>query len=409
MEHSIEVVCLLVVCGCAYQSIRIGRQHPPKRDRAHYDAAHTDGRAVAMGITWWLPAVGLAISAYQHASSVEYKAGLSAVLYLAITVTANLLNPWQAGAVHFRIVGYVMASCMAFLGYQWSRWMYYGIPFPVTEVVPAVATILGLLWFPAYGDDDKKSKQRTMKEMDRSIASWLLYDWGLHPVVDRLPPTIALGDVPRIARPQSAEGMVELFQKTDARQPLEWRILSIVKKDMFMQWLLMAGGVGFDFLSSYALYRLLQHMEVTERVSEQTWIYFSWLPLCYVVKSICESREGWIGQSRIHLAVLGLMQSLVFEKMTRLRITRSAASDAKKTDAPVSTNDALHTYRYVNKPTCRSSQKKKRVLTNVVAMLPLRTTSCTGCRLPASKAYYILSICLNCLAGNLSRSAALLL
>lgn len=354
MERSVDLACLAVACGCAYKSTHILRRHRPKREHGFGDGRHSYADMIAMAATWYLPIVGLAASALAQAANLQdssaMSARLSTVFCLMMAVAANALRPGQQYKVHWEQSGYLAASCAAFLAYRCYHLVQDGMALPATEIITTAGTLLGLLCFPVCCDEAKHGKRRAMGERKRSVAGWLLYDWGLHPVVDSLPVAIDIDDVPRFEHAQTAEGMSEALGKTDASKSLEARIFAVVGKHIVAQWLLITSTVTCDFTSSYALYCLLQHMETTRVVSKDTWMLFAGLPLSYLVHSLCDTRQGWIGESRIHLPLLGLLQSLVFEKMTRLRTAGATVDDKESDNKPPSMNDALHTYRYVLYP-----------------------------------------------------------
>ncbi|KAM3549977.1 hypothetical protein ARSEF4850_008579 [Beauveria asiatica] len=95
-----------------------------------------------------------------------------------------------------------------------------------------------------------------------------------------------------------------------------------------------AVGGSIRIWQSLVIHSLLQRLEKGPDIDASTWIWVALLPASLLCVSACDNWSSWIGHTRIQLPMLGLLQSLAFEKSMRLRW----ASDDTSTEGKHTTN-----------------------------------------------------------------------
>ncbi|KAJ3493180.1 hypothetical protein NLG97_g4897 [Lecanicillium saksenae] len=126
-------------------------------------------------------------------------------------------------------------------------------------------------------------KTPVTNESGVSIIDWIFFSWGLHRDCSTLPAALKLEDVPRIPYRQTASATRKQYD------------------------------------SRLVVHRLLNRLETSPAVDSWTWTWVALLMLSLISVSVCDKWSSWIGEARIQLPMLGLLQSLAFEKSMRLR------------------------------------------------------------------------------------------
>ena len=105
-----------------------------------------------------------------------------------------------------------------------------------------------------------------------------------------------------------------------------------------------------EFGSRFVVHCLLRRLETSPDTDARTWTWVALLPGSLLGVSACSNWSSWIGHTRIQLPMLGLLQSLAFEKSMRLR----SGSEGKSTEGKHRTNapsvmDAIQSHMYVTR------------------------------------------------------------
>lgn len=187
-----------------------------------------------------------------------------------------------------------------------------------------------------------------LNEKGVSILDWVLFSWGLHKNYANLPTSLRMQDLPRIPYSQSASTVRGQYDTCDKITVL-WRRLAILfLQPCLMQWILALLEALSEFSTRFVVHHLLQRLENQPKIDAWTFAWVALLPLSLLSESLWGNWSTWTGHTRIQLPMLGLLQSLVFEKSLRLHAGTGDKSTKEKSnhEAP-STMDAVFSHRYV--------------------------------------------------------------
>ncbi len=166
------------------------------------------------------------------------------------------------------------------------------------------------------------------------MLDWLVLSWGLHPEHAKLPATLSFSDLPRVAHDQSARGVRKRFDAGDHTKPLWRQLTKAFICPLTLQWLLEILDAASQFGTRFAMHRLLQHLESASARDTMTWVWVAMVAACQLGETVGDNWGGWVGHSKLQLPLLSLVQSLILEKMMRLKAQdESSGTDDKKQSA----------------------------------------------------------------------------
>ncbi|KAM3452335.1 hypothetical protein MY3296_004626 [Beauveria thailandica] len=197
----------------------------------------------------------------------------------------------------------------------------------------AAAVFLSLLSVPRRPVVFRR-ETAVLNESGVSILDWMFFSWGLHRDRSLLSTTLNLRNLPRIPSSQSSSTLRKQFDACNQTKALWIQLATIFQKPLVLQASLVLLGAASEFGSRFVIHSLLQRLEKGPDIDAWTWIWVALLPASLLCVSACDNWSSWIGHTRIQLPMLGLLQSLAFEKSMRLRW----ASDDTSTEGKHTTN-----------------------------------------------------------------------
>lgn len=244
------------------------------------------------------------------------------------------------------------AVLVGFLCYEWACSSY---EFSWLQLMAALAVALSLLSIPRRPVVFRGATP-VLNESGVSILDWISFSWSLHRESSAPPRPLKLEDLPRVPFSQSSSTLRKQFDSCDQTKTLWRQLATIFRKPLVLQWSLVLLEAGSEFGSRLIVHSLLQRLETGPNADVWAWLWVALLPASLLGVSACDNWSGWIGHTRIQLPMLGLLQSLAFEKSMRLRSGGDSISTEEKhrTNAP-SAMDAIQSHRYV--PALNSDQQ----------------------------------------------------
>ncbi|TQV92229.1 ABC bile acid transporter [Cordyceps javanica] len=219
------------------------------------------------------------------------------------------------------------------------------------QLVVAAVVLFILLSFPRHAVVFC-GNTAVLNESGVSILDWVFFSWGLHREHTALPATLKLQDLPRIPASQTSSAMRRKYDVCDQTKELWLQLAIIFRKPLLIQWTLVLLEKASEFGSRYVVYNLLRSLEMHSHTVPWIWTWVVLLPLSLLGVSICDNWSGWIGHTRIQLPMLGLLQTLLFEKSMRLRSGVNGGPAGAKQDANCpSLMDAIESHRYATNGT----------------------------------------------------------
>lgn len=236
-------------------------------------------------------------------------------------------------------------SCTAILALHWQQYIATGNNLNFLELVPAVSLLICFLSLPrrplVY-----RGNTAVLNESGVSVLNWLLFSWGLHRDEAILADHLTIEDLPKLPFNRSVRAQRKIYDDVSEGESLWKRLARVFIFSLSAQWLLVAIQAVSELSIRFVVQHLLERLERRPGSDVWTWTWIGLLPFSLLASNACTAWASWIGNSRIKLPMIGLIQSLVFEKSMRLRAESDGAStNAKnKSDAP-STMDATYTHR----------------------------------------------------------------
>lgn len=133
------------------------------------------------------------------------------------------------------------------------------------------------------------------------------------------------------------------------KRPLWWQLVTMFRKQISQQWLLIALRATSEFATRLILFRLLRCLEAPtdnrlhHSFPSRAMLWVAGLAASLLVESFASQWLNWISQMKLSMPVIALLNGLVFEKMTRLpkqgKVPRD--EDGETLDASAPTNISL--------------------------------------------------------------------
>ncbi|PQK15090.1 hypothetical protein BB8028_0005g06060 [Beauveria bassiana] len=184
-----------------------------------------------------------------------------------------------------------------------------------------------------------------LNESGVSILDWIFFSWGLHSESPPLSTTLNLDNLPRIPSSQSSTMLREQFDSCNQTKALWMQLATMFRKPLVLQASLVLLGAASEFGSRFVVHSLLKRLEKGLDIDAWTWIWVALLPASLVCVSACDNWSSWIGHTRIQLPILGLLQSLAFEKSMRLRwASGDTSTEGKHTTNSPSIMDVIESH-----------------------------------------------------------------
>ncbi|KAM3496194.1 hypothetical protein MY3957_000651 [Beauveria namnaoensis] len=249
-------------------------------------------------------------------------------------------NESEAKAARLNPVAYT-AVLILFL---WYEWVFSDHKLPWIQLMAAVAIFLSLLSVPRRPVVFRRGTA-VLNESGVSILDWIFFSWGLHSESPPLSTTLNLGNLPIIPLSQSSTTLRKQFDSCKQTKALWMQLATMFRKPLVLQASLVLLGAASEFGSRFVVHSLLQRLEKGLDIDAWTWIWVALLPASLLCVSACDNWSSWIGHTRIQLPMLGLLQSLAFEKSMRLRwASGDTSTEGKHTTNSPSVMDVIESH-----------------------------------------------------------------
>lgn len=244
---------------------------------------------------------------------------------------------------------YTAFSSVALIGFLCFEGAIVNHGLPWIQLLASAAVCLGLLSIPRR-PVVFRAETAVLNESGVSTLDWIFFSWGLHREASALPATLKLQDLPRIPFSQSAAAGRRQLDAADQTRALWRQLATIFQKPLALQWSLVLLEAASEFGSRFVVHSLLRRLETRPEIDASTWAWVALLALSLLSVSACGNWSSWIGHTRIQLPMLGLLQSLAFEKSLRLRSGGDGNStDGKRRMKAPSVTDAIQSHRHVTR------------------------------------------------------------
>lgn len=215
------------------------------------------------------------------------------------------------------------------------------------QIAVAVATCLSFLSFP------KRpvvffNGNAVVNENGASVIDWLLLSWGfLYQRATDVPEEISLEDVPAVGSSLRLNALRAKFSTTEESNGLWTRLLRVVSRPLVVQYTLVIVKATSEFGSRFALFKLLVSLENNTTRANEAALFAALIAFSLVVETISGNWLSWVTHAKLYLPLDALLQSLIYEKLTRKRaITDSTRNDGSKKENAPSTSDMVNNHRY---------------------------------------------------------------
>lgn len=209
-------------------------------------------------------------------------------------------------------------SALTILAHHGYTYATLNFRFQFNEIVACTSILLACASFPGRPVVFHRGN-RILHEKGVSVLDWLLFSWGLHPNHAKLPDALTFADLPRVAYAQSARGTKRRYHDKGGSRPLWRQLTRVFLGPLILQWTMVFLEAASEFGIRFAMHRLLQHLETASVRDTWTWIWVATVAACQLGEAIGDNWGPWIGHTKLQLPMLGLIQSLVVEKMMRLK------------------------------------------------------------------------------------------
>lgn len=247
---------------------------------------------------------------------------------------------------------YAALSSAVLIGFLWYEWACSSYESSWPQIMAALAIALSLFSIPRRPVVFRGATP-VLNESGVSILDWIFFSWSLHRESSAL---LKLEDLPRVPFSQSSSTLRKHFASCDQTKTLWRQLATIFRKPLVLQWSLVLLEAGSEYGSRLIVHSLLQRLETGPNTDIWVSLWVALLPASLLGVSACDNWSGWVGHTRIQLPMLGLLQSLAFEKSMRLRSGGDSryTEEKHRTNAP-SAMDAIQSHRYV--PALNSDQQ----------------------------------------------------
>ncbi|KAM0744248.1 hypothetical protein ACQRIT_001562 [Beauveria bassiana] len=266
------------------------------------------------------------------------------VLWLFLTCQSIIVCQQTSIPQKYRLSNYTALSAAVLILFLWYEWVFSDHKLPWIQLMAAVAIFLSLLSVPRRPVVFRRGTA-VLNESGVSILDWIFFSWGLHSESPPLSTTLNLGNLPIIPLSQSSTTLRKQFDSCKQTKALWMQLATMFRKPLVLQASLVLLGAASEFGSRFVVHSLLQRLEKGLDIDAWTWIWVALLPASLLCVSACDNWSSWIGHTRIQLPMLGLLQSLAFEKSMRLRwASGDTSTEGKHTTNPPSVMDVIESH-----------------------------------------------------------------
>lgn len=175
------------------------------------------------------------------------------------------------------------------------------------------------------------------KTVDRqfsvSLLDRLTFAWGpFHQAGVIVPTVMKMEDLPQVGHTSRLRSIKETFETDGGAGELWQQLIRAFWSTILRQWMLVFVTASSQFGSRFALFKLLQALEMRTELFAVVWVWVLGLGLGLLVEAFSKSWLVWVTQMRLQIPIEGLLKAFVFEKTTRKKLG-SRISPSKNTKA----------------------------------------------------------------------------
>lgn len=158
------------------------------------------------------------------------------------------------------------------------------------------------------------------REFSVSFWSRLTFSWGpFHASGSIIPGSMKMADLPEVGHASRVATLKEIWTAAGTNKPVHlWRhLMRAFFPTLIIQWSLVLVYSASQFGSRFALFRLLQCLEIEGQPSNSAPFWVVGLGVGLLVETLSNSWLIWFTQMRLQIPIEGLLKSLIVEKLTR--------------------------------------------------------------------------------------------
>lgn len=158
-----------------------------------------------------------------------------------------------------------------------------------------------------------------------------------------MPKELRMEDLPEVRNCTRMRTMKGLFRATGVQSNRLWmQLVRTVWPVMIQQWLLVLLTAAAQFGSRFALFKLLQFLEVPAGNYVIAWIWVAGLGAGLLVETVANSWLIWVTQMKLQIPIESLLKAMIFDKMARRPLaTQSDAESGSKTGTNSESSEKL--------------------------------------------------------------------
>lgn len=175
------------------------------------------------------------------------------------------------------------------------------------------------------------------KAVDRqfsvSLLDRLTFAWGpFHQAGVIVPTSMKMEDLSEVGHTSRLRSMKQTFETGGGAGELWQQLIRAFWPTILRQWMLVFVTASSQFGGRFALFKLLQALEMRTELFAVVWVWVLGIGLGLLVEAFSKSWLVWITQMRLQIPIEGLLKAFVFEKKTRKKLG-SKFSSSKSTKA----------------------------------------------------------------------------
>ncbi|KAJ3493432.1 hypothetical protein NLG97_g4735 [Lecanicillium saksenae] len=191
------------------------------------------------------------------------------------------------------------------------------------------------------------------RQFSASVIGRLTFAWGpFHQSKSEVPTSLKMEDLPEIGYASRVRVLKDVFEVRGGTGELWQRLMRAFWSVLVQQWLLVFLAACSQFGSRYALFKLLQALEMQPGYNEAAGVWVVGLGFGLLVETFSKSWLTWVTQMRLQIPIEGMLKTLVLEKTARSKLSgENNSANGKNESAPTEklsltdlvTNDCMET------------------------------------------------------------------